>query len=134
MLTDHSHRGPFGRYRSKLTPLIGDEAARALASTSAWFLVGMVSVVLPTLLSVFVDPGSNGVGLALIAGLFLFGCGCLVRFVVIDARCARLASTYLTTQLGRPIRIGAAKLTVAWWQRRIEREKLNIPGAKPFRK
>ena len=115
--------GPFYRYQSKLAPLIGDDAAAAMRSTLAWFLAGLVSLILTVPLSLTVDPGSNGAGLALIGCLFLFGGTCLGRFVVVDARCARLASNYLTTRLGHPVRIGAAKLSIGSWQQRIEREK-----------
>ena len=85
--------GPFDRYQSKLAPLIGDDAAGAMRLTLAWFVAGLASLILTVPLSLIVDPGSNGAGLALIGCIFLIGATCLGRFVVVDARCARLAST-----------------------------------------
>jgi hypothetical protein len=56
--------------------------------------------------------------------LLLFGGGCLVPVVVLAGRSGRLASAYLTGQLGRPVHIRVGKLGIRWWQHRVDQEML----------
>jgi hypothetical protein len=79
---------------------------------------------LPTPLSLVVAPGSSVAGLALVVFLLLFGGGCLVPVVVLAGRSGRLASAYLTGQLGRPVHIRDGKLGIRWWQHRVDQEML----------
>jgi hypothetical protein len=77
---------PLAKYRRTLTPLIVQEGASAAAAEFAWLLVGAVSLMLPTPLSLVVAPGSSVAGLALVVFLLLFGGGCLVPVVVLAGR------------------------------------------------
>jgi hypothetical protein len=110
------------RREDALATLIGREAAWLMNACLAWTLGALACWVPTTPLALFAYVDSSGDGYALILGLFLLGCGCAIRAVTLNGRGARLAEAYVTTEVGHPVRIGSAKLTVAWWRKRIERE------------
>jgi hypothetical protein len=115
--------GYFARYRQKLEPLIGADAAAAASAYYRWFL-GMVGCLLLAVgLAAFMDPGSSAVGLLGVVLAFLAMVGCGIRLVVLSARGGRLAADYLSKRFRHPVRNRGVKVSLHWWQDFVERER-----------
>jgi hypothetical protein len=108
-------RNYWTRREETLVTLIGRDAAWLINACTAWALaVFACVVVLPTSLAIVVYPDSSSAGLALIGGLFLLGVACMTCMVVRNARGAKLAEAYVAKEVGHPVRIASAKLSVGW--------------------
>jgi hypothetical protein len=116
-------RNYWTRREETLATLIGRDAAWLINTCTAWALAVFACVVLPKPLALVVYPDSSSAGLALIGGLFLLGVACMTCMVVLNARGAKLAEAYVAKEVGHPVRIASAQLSVGWWRKRIERER-----------
>ena len=117
---------PFATYETRLTDVIGKDAARVATSYYKWTVVGLLLLLSATPLALVVNPGESGLGLAIVLVALLTGILSGIRAIVLSARCGNLASAYLTQKWGRPVRIAGVRISLRWWRWRILRERARI--------
>jgi hypothetical protein len=114
--TNPAGGGYFARYKQKLTPLIGADAAAAAVSYYRWALGLAGFAVLAVGLAAFARLGTD-IPIWLCAGASLLAmAGCGVMLVVVSNRGGKLAAAHLSKQFGRPVRNHGLKVSYRWWQ------------------
>ena len=116
----------FERYEHRLSRVIGTEGAAAVTSYYKWLLGLFASVAVGVVLAVAANPGSSTAGLLSVVAAFVIACVCGVRLVILTGRGAQLASAYLTNEWGHVVRIKGVKVSLRWWQRRVDQERQRV--------
>ncbi len=112
----------FARYRQKLEPLIGAEAAAATTAYFRWVvgLAGFIILVYGFAMLAAFGPtvaGWIGAGVSFIAMI-----ACIVRIVVLGSRGGKLAADHLSQQFGHPVRNHGVKVSLRWWHEYVAAE------------
>jgi hypothetical protein len=117
--------GYFTRYKEKLTPLIGVDAATVVVSYYKWTLAGFTFMVLgfPVVASGW---AASTPGALVIVALLALTCSCAVRCVRLTSRGGKLVSAYLTKEWGQPVRFPGVKVSMRWWRWRLEQERRRL--------
>jgi hypothetical protein len=115
----------FARYKAKLIPLIGPEAAAAVVSYYKWTLAGIAFVALGFLDGV-AGLATSTFGLLAFVTAFGLAIFCAIRSVWWTSRGGKLVSAYLTEEWGRPVRIAAVKVSLRWWRWRVDQERQRL--------
>ncbi len=113
----------FRTREARLAELIGRTAARSANRAMEWFLAGFLCYGASFVLVWRFFPNGTVSFAILVFGLFGVGTVASVRFTILRIRSAQLASEYLSTQMGRPIKLPPGGLAMSWWARRVEQER-----------
>lgn len=117
----------FARYKERLSPLIGVDAATVVvAYYKAVLALVFFAVPLPILLVTTTSPGTSTLGLLAVVLSFAIASGIGVRLVVLTSRGGKLVSEYLTKEWGQPVRISGVKISVRWWRWRLDCERQRL--------
>ena len=117
-----SHRGYFASRKALLAQLIGVEAARSVARANRFLLIACAPFVAAAVLDALWYPVPWGPRVAVLLGLLGGFVASAVAVGVLIQRSASQASEFLSNKLGRRVRLPTGKLSVRWWQTRVERE------------
>lgn len=113
----------FARYKRRLVALIGLQAAEVVGAVFRWYVGTLAFMVLGIVAALGAHPGSSAAGLVAVIGSLMLGACCIGRGLILSVRGGRLASDYLTKELGHRVDIPVAKVTLAWWRERIADER-----------
>jgi hypothetical protein len=86
-------------------------------------VAGLLLFASATPLALATNPGESSLGLGVVILALIGGTICGARAVMLNVRCGRLASAYLTQQWGRKVEIGGVRLGLRWWRWRIQHER-----------